>query len=319
MKISGRYNTIKIYGNADFHTIAQAKYLCDIDSLKDETLILMPDSCPGILAPIGLCATYSDKILPALVSGDIGCGVDTYLFKNKQIEFSKLDKIIKEQVLAHKKVESILESYQTKVSLEDLNCKKKIDIQRVMNSCGTLGSGNHFIEIEKDENKNLYLTIHSGSRLLGTQVYEYYMDKGFEAIGDKTFNRVCTYLEGDLKDAYLHDIQIVQAYARANRECMAYIIGKFLKNRVELFASSVHNYVDVENNIIRKGAISARENETVVIPINSRDGVIIGHGLGNREWLSSAPHGAGRLYSRGESKNYFTKNETRKLTFSNVR
>lgn len=171
---------------------------------------------------------------------------------------------------------------------------------------GSLGSGNHFIEIDKDSKKNYYLVIHSGSRLLGTQVYSYYMDEGYKLIGDKSYNYINTYIEGELKENYLYDIKIVQQYASLNRRCIAEIISKFLKNKIELVATSVHNYIDLEQKLIRKGAISAQKDEQVIIPINSRDGVILGKGLGNEEWLCSAPHGAGRLYSRGDSKNYFT-------------
>lgn len=244
MNIKGKYNSITIYGKPDFHTIAQAKYLCDLELLQNEQMLLMPDNCPGILAPIGLVTTFSDKLLPSLVSADIGCGIDCYKFNSKRLELDKVDKVIKEQVLAHKKVTSILDKYNSKINLKDLYCSKYLDIDKVLASMGTLGGGNHFIEIDKDNKKNYYLVIHSGSRVLGTQVYNYYMDEGYKLIGDKTYNYINTYIEEELKDKYLHDIKIVQKYAALNRECIAQIISKFLKNKLTFHATSIHNYVD---------------------------------------------------------------------------
>lgn len=315
MIIKGKYNQAEIMiDDPDYHTITQVKLMCDQEALQNSKIRIMPDACPGIVAVIGTTLTIEDKVLPAMVSSDIGCGVLVSTFKDKRIEFGKLDKIIREQIIERKKVDNIVNKYANRLNLEDLRCVKYIDLGRAYASLGTCGSNNHFIEVDKDDSGNLYLIIHSGSRHLGTQVYEYYMNKGYEIIKAKnpSFNRMFTYIEGDLLENYLHDCKITQEYARANREAMAEIISKELKNKITDQFESVHNYVAVDEKIVRKGAISAKEDELLIIPINMRDGCIIGRGKGNPNWNNSAPHGAGRLFSRSDAKEMFTVNEYKK-------
>jgi RNA-splicing ligase RtcB len=315
MIIKGKYNQAEIMiEDADYHTIQQVRLMCDQEILQNSKIRIMPDACPGIIAVIGTTLTIEDKVMPAMVSSDIGCGVLVSKLKDKRIEFEKLDKIIREQVIERKKVDSIIDKYSNTVNLENLKCAKKIDLERAYSSLGTLGSGNHFIELDKAENGDIYLIIHSGSRILGTQVYEYYMDKGYEILKKEKpgFNRMFTYLEGQLLDDYLHDVKIVQEYAAANRLSIAEIISKGLKNKIVEQFCTIHNYIDVKNKIIRKGAISAQKDEIVIIPINMRDGCIIATGKGNANWNYSAPHGAGRLFSRSETKDMFTVNEYKK-------
>lgn len=315
MIIKGKYNEAEIMiEDADYHTIQQIILMCNQESLKSSKIRIMPDACPGITAVIGTTLTIEDKIMPAMVSSDIGCGVLVSRLKDKKIEFQKLDKIIREQIIERRKVDQIVNKYSNKVNLESLRCAKHIDLDRAYSSLCTLGNGNHFIEIDKDDDKNIYLIIHSGSRILGTQVYDYYMNKGYEIIKKEQpgFNRAFNYLQGELLENYLHDAEIVQAYAAANREAMAEIIAKELKNKITDQFCSIHNYIDTKNKILRKGAISAQEGEKVIIPINMRDGCIIATGKGNENWNYSAPHGAGRLFSRSETKEKFTVSEYKK-------
>ena len=315
MEIKGKQNIAKIFidqidgTNVNFSSINQIRALCDMEILKDSKIRIMPDVCPGIGTTIGSTFTYSDKIIPSLVSGDIGCGVTTMKLKNKNIELSKVDKIIKEQLIERKKIDNILEKYQSQINLNELYCKKYVDVERCQTKLIDLGGGNHFLEIDKDSKGQLYITIHSGSRLLGQQIYDYYLNKGYKELNDKTCNKLYTYLENDLMIEYLHDMEIAVRFASLDRESIIYTIAKFLKNKPISKIESVHNYVDTQNKIIRKGAISAQKNEELVIPISASPiygGVIIGKGLGNIDWNFSAPHGAGRICSRAESKNMFS-------------
>lgn len=309
MIIKGKYSQAEILTNSpDFHSIEQLKLLCNQKILKDSIIKVMPDICPGIPIPIGTTVILKNTIMPSLVSGDIGCGVLCCKLKDKNIEYQKLDKIIKENIIKNKTIKQDFD-------LNKLYCLKYIDKERALLSLGTLGNGNHFIEIDMDDEKNKYLIIHSGSRILGNQVHEYYLNQGYKKLKDiDGFNRLFTYLENDLYENYIHDIQIVQNFAKENRRIISNIICKSLKNKIVSEVESIHNYIDFEedNIIIRKGAISAKNNESVIIPINMRDGCILGQGKGNIYWNNSAPHGAGRLFSRSEVDNHFTLNEFKK-------
>lgn len=315
LEITGKNNTAIVFADdIDYHTRAQIEFMCSQKATENSKIRIMPDVCPAIVSVIGTTLTIENKVMPIMVSSDIGCGVLVSQLKDKRIEFQKLDKIIREQIIERKKIDQIINKYSNKTHLEGLKCYKSISLNRVYSALGTLGNGNHFIEIDKGDDGNLYLIIHSGSRILGTQVYEYYMNKGYERLkqDNSGLNRMYTYLENDLLEDYLNDIRIVQEYADCNRMAMAEIISKGLKNKIVNQFSSVHNYIDTTNRILRKGAISANKGETVIIPINMRDGCIIGTGKGNPDWNCSAPHGAGRLFSRSDSKEKFTVNEYRK-------
>jgi len=174
---------------------------------------------------------------------------------------------------------------------------------------GTLGGGNHFIELDRDGDGNLYLVIHSGSRNIGLQVAEYYQKKGYEALGGRGQKEVpyeLAYVEGELLNDYLNDMSIMQEYAAVNRRAIADEIIRGMKLDAEDRFTTVHNYIDINNKILRKGAVSAQKGEKLLIPINMKDGSYICEGLGNPEWNFSAPHGAGRLMSRTEAKRQFT-------------
>lgn len=311
MEIKGAYTSAKfIIDDPGYESIQQIQRLCNLDSLKDSKIRIMADVCPGIGTTIGSTFTYTDEILPALIGNDIGCGIISVKLDLKNIELGKLDKIVREQITGREKISSIVTKHQNNVNLEKLYCYKKIDISRCYSKLGELGGSNHFIELDLDAERNYWLTVHSGSRLLGQQIYEYYIDKG-----DKHNSRIFSSLKENIMKEYIHDAEIARIFAYENRMTIIDIICKFLKAKIIETYHSTHNYIDVQNKILRKGAISAQKDEKVVIPISASPiygGVILGRGLGNSEWNYSAPHGAGRICSRADSKNLFTVNQFKK-------
>ena len=311
MEIKGLYTSAKfIIDDADYASIQQIRHLCNLDVLEGSKIRIMADVCPAIGTTIGSTFTYTNTILPSLIGSDIGCGIVTVKLNAKRIELKQLDKIIRENLVERNKIDAILAKHQQNVDLNNLYCKKYVDIDRCYNKLGELGSGNHFIELDKDSNGAYWLTVHSGSRLLGQQIYDYYIEKG-----DQHNSRIFSALTGELKDQYVHDTLIAQAFAKENRLTIVDVICKGLKTKVVEEYHSVHNYIDEKYQIARKGAISSQLGEKVVIPISASPiygGVIIGKGNGNDEWNFSAPHGAGRICSRAESKEMFTVNEFKK-------
>lgn len=264
----------------------------------------------------------ADKyIIPSVIGVDIGCGIDAYcLGKLKNIDLKSLDKFIKNNVPSgtgiHKKMQG---NYDILPELEGLIKRIKIphEAARVYNSIGTLGGGNHFIELEKDNDGNVWLVIHSGSRKLGFMTATYHQNVAKEYM-KKEFDGAGAYYGLEYLDIntngqdYLNDLKIVQKYAELNRFEMAKnIIQNFFKIRMSKvdYITSIHNYYNFEDGIVRKGAISAKKGEELIIPLNMRDGSIIGVGKGNVEWNISAPHGAGRILSRGAAKNQITLTE----------
>lgn len=311
MDIKGKYTSARfIIDDVDYSSIQQIKHLCDLDSLEDSKIRIMADVCPGIGTTIGSTFTYDNVILPSLIGSDIGCGIVSVKLNTKRIELGQLDAVVRENLVEKKRIDSIVSRHQDNVNLSKLNCIKQVDIDRCYSKLGELGGGNHFIELDKASDGSYWLTIHSGSRLLGQQIYDYYIDKG-----NQKNTRIFSELDGELKEQYIQDSIIAQQFAKENRMTIIDIICKYLKVKVVEEYHSIHNYIDAENKIIRKGAISAQENEKVVIPISASPiygGVIIGKGKGCVEWNYSAPHGAGRICSRAESKDLFTVSEFKK-------
>lgn len=308
-KIKGTYATANIYSEtAEAYALAQVKMICDNEAAAGSKICLMPDIHPGKAGPIGLTMTVGNRVLPALLGSDIGCGISYFKIKNTKIEFQKLDKIIRENIPSGSRNRKERHRYSSDFDFSDLLCAKHIDRERAYLSLGTLGGGNHFIEIDKDEEESeLYFAVHSGSRYLGSAVTEYYMKQGQKDLKAKGMSvpYELTWLEGDLMKAYLSDVREVQGFAMLNREIILSELEKNLKLKPLSYGESVHNYVD-ENMILRKGAAAAYENDLVIIPINMRDGVILGRGKGNAEWNFSAPHGSGRILARNEVKNEHT-------------
>lgn len=292
------------------YAMAQIKNLCDNKAFTGCKIRIMPDVHPGKVGTIGFTSTLGPAILPNVIGIDIGCGVTIARIKGRTKEFQKLDTVIREHVPAGSSIRKAVHSYASDFDLSKLFCARHVQLEKALLSLGTLGSGNHFIELDQDADYTTYLSIHSGSRHLGKEVTEYYLMEGQKALKRQHVDipYELTYLEGDLMDAYLHDLEIVQKYAALNREIMLQEICKGMKWKILDSFSCIHNYVDFQDTtpILRKGAISARKEEPVLIPINMRDGIILGTGLGNEDWNCSAPHGAGRILKREDVKNKFT-------------
>ena len=269
-----------------------------------------------------------------MVGVDIGCGMETVQINEREIDFDKLDALIRSEIPCGYEIRRFAHVLNDEVDLDQLSCAPHVNLERARRSIGTLGGGNHFIEIDRGENGELYLVVHSGSRHLGKQVCEYYQEEGFRALcGSARFQidqlikemkaqgnskeihktlkelrkkraeatpvaRDLAYVEGNLFEDYIHDMRIVQRFAVLNRKAMTdVIISGMGLSRAEEFTTT-HNYIDMDTMILRKGSVSAKAGEKLLIPINMRDGSLICVGKGNEDWNFSAPHGAGRLMSR---------------------
>ncbi len=354
IEIKGTYNTAKVFIDTLEETAReQLETLCNQTFVKDCKIRIMPDVHAGAGCVIGFTADLGDKVIPNIVGVDIGCGMLTVDLEFAHIDFQNLDRIIKSKVPSGMNVH---EGRLMKLpELQELFCYRELKhTKHLERSMGTLGGGNHFIEIDVDDEGRRYLVIHSGSRNLGKQVAEIYQKMAqdyhsgmeeywaereriiteYKAEGRKSeiqsaliaakkdyesrkpsFPAQLCYLEGKYRDMYLHDMKICQQFAHLNRITIANIIlGELLGKSLDdfNFFETVHNYIDMESNIIRKGSVSAKEGETLLIPINMRDGSLICIGKGNDDWNCSAPHGAGRLFSRGKARDMFTVEEFEK-------
>ena len=352
MIIKGDFNEAEVFTeNIDKETISQIKQLLDQEFVKNSNIRVMPDCHKGAGCVIGTTMTIKDKIVPNLVGVDIGCGVLCVELGDIDINLDKIDDFIKNNIphgfnINNKAVVDYIDEILKIRCINNIK-KKPEEFNRAL---GSLGGGNHFIEIDKDDFNNKYLVIHSGSRNIGLQVAKHYQDVGYNnlnynnseyeekskeiiesykksgkkkkiekelkklkeslKIESKIPKDLC-YVQGQDLDDYLHDMDIVQRYASKNRELMAEKIVEFIGLDYESLNKfeSIHNYIEVDKYMLRKGAISAYEGEDVLIPINMRDGVIIGKGKGNPNWNYSAPHGAGRILSRAEAKNKIHMND----------
>lgn len=304
-ELKGKYNIAKIFtDNVEATAQGQIIELCNQEFAKDSKIRIMPDTHAGAGCTIGTTMTIQDKIVPNLVGVDIGCGMHVTKLNNDTINLQKLDKIIRNYVphgfSVHKEQNNLVKL----TGITNLNCIDYVNIERAGLSIGTLGEGNHFIEVNQDENGYYYLVIHSGSRNLGKQIAEYYQSVAInycENAGIKVPKNL-SYLVGDDFANYLHDMNIAQNFATINRISIAHNIIDRMNFDIDEDFTTIHNYIDTDEMVLRKGAISAKKNEKLIIPINMRDGSIIGKGKGNKDWNESAPHGAGRLMSRGEAK-----------------
>jgi RNA-splicing ligase RtcB len=340
IKIQGRYNEAIIYTDSvEEEALKQILELCNQEVFIGSKIRIMPDAHAGVGCTIGTTMTIKDKVVPNLVGVDIGCGMEVAIIKEKDLNLEKLDKIIHDFIPAGQNVREKEHHYIEMVNLDELRCKNNINIDRARLSMGTLGGGNHFIEVDKDSDDNIYIVVHSGSRYLGKQVAEYYQKVAYEELTSlkeekqkiikklkaegrqreiqneleklKTpkIKKDLAYLKGNSFEDYIHDMKIVQLYAAYNRKAIIdEIINKMNLTVVDKF-TTIHNYIDLENMILRKGAISAQKGERVIIPINMRDGSIIAIGKGNPDWNFSAPHGAGRLMSRSKAKELLNIND----------
>lgn len=320
--IKGAYTSAQIFTTKnketaiDPYAISQLQMICDQESSKGCRIRVMPDVHPGKVGTIGLTMTIGEKILPNLIGIDIGCGMTLAQIKGKKLEYQKLDTVIRDSVPSGFSIRAKVHRFADEFDFDALRCTNHIHTDKARLSLGSLGSGNHFIEADKDVNGNLYIVIHTGSRHLGKEVTEHYLNEGqkyLKAKGIKVPYEL-TWLEGELMNAYLHDLQIVQQFASLNRRIILDELVKGMKWKVIDSYECIHNYVDASKETIstfgsamlRKGAISAKKNEQVIIPINMRDGIILGTGLRNTNWNCSAPHGSGRIMKREDVKNSFT-------------
>ena len=321
--IFGKYTNALVYTTdneqcaIDNYARKQLQMICDHPSAAGSRIRVMPDVHPGKVGTIGLTMTGGESLMPNLVGVDIGCGMTIARIRTKGMECQKLDTVIRDNVPVGGAVRKTNHRLCDKAVLRRLHCYKAVDEAKAERSIGTLGGGNHFIEIDRDGEGAFYLVIHSGSRHLGVEVTEYYLREGQKASQTKKqgyapYDLTC--LEGELLGQYLHDLEIVQEFAGLNREAMVDEIVRGMKWKVLDSYTCIHNYIDFSADVplLRKGAISAKAGEPVVIPINMRDGIILGKGLGNEDWNCSAPHGSGRIYRRSEVKEHHTVSEFRR-------
>lgn len=312
IEINGTCNSAIVYADAvDSGAEGLIKAFCNSPVSDGSKIRIMPDVHAGKGCVVGTTMTITDKIAPGLIGVDIGCGMSAVKVSGKRIEMQKLDKLIHEKIPAGRNIRSSAHRFAGNIDLDHLYCSRHIQKDKVYCSVGTLGGGNHFVEIDRGEDGAYWLVIHSGSRRLGAEVASYYHDAAFKAgMGDVPYE--LAYATGDLMNAYLHDLVIAQEFARLNRQAMIDEICKGMKLSVVDSFECVHNYFDEDARILRKGAISAKSGEVVIIPMNMRDGCLIGTGKGNPEWNCSAPHGAGRLLNRQEARSSFTLSQYKK-------
>lgn len=340
IKIKGAFADAVIYAQTvEQSAIDQIELLCSQEFAKGAKIRIMPDVHTGAGCVIGFTANLGDMVIPNIVGVDIGCGMLCVKLGDIELDFNELDAVIRKYVPSGTDVhEGRMMRFE---ALQNLHCYRSLKhTKRIERSIGTLGGGNHFIEIDADENGCKYLVIHTGSRNLGKQVAELYQEMAYDILRgkDKLFEeqkriieeykaagrrneiqdtlkklkaqfkaktidipKELCYLTGEYRQMYLDDMAICQRFATLNREMTANAILSNLFGtelcEYEHF-ETIHNYIDIENNLVRKGAVSAQKGEMLLIPINMRDGSLICVGKGNTDWNCSAPHGAGRLLSR---------------------
>lgn len=320
--IKGAYSDAHIFTASnsktalDPYAAAQLKMLCDNEVSKGCRIRVMPDVHPGKVGTIGLTMTVGDRIMPGLTGIDIGCGMTLAEIKTKNIEGRKADAVIRDCVPSGSCLRRKAHRLADHFDFSALACGAHIRTDRALLSLGTLGGGNHFIEIDRDEDGHFYIVIHSGSRSLGKEVTEYYLDQG-----QKYLKRLglsvpyeLTWLEGPLMKDYLRDTQVLMAYASLNRKVILDELVKGMKWKVLNSYECIHNYVDTDpgtlslfgSPILRKGAVSAMKDQKVIIPINMKEGILLGKGLGSTDWNCSAPHGSGRVMKREDVRKAFT-------------
>ncbi len=312
--VKGIYAVAKIFtDDVEDYAEAQVKIICDNEVAAESIICMMPDIHPGRFAPIGLSMTVSDKVIPQLLGVDIGCGMTCVKLNRNNVEFQRLDKVIRENIPSGFAIRKEPHHMAGEFSYEELHCIRHINVEKAEKSLGTLGGGNHFIELDRGNDGCMYLVVHTGSRHLGEEVAEYYTKLANSRLREKgrKIPYYMSYLEGEDKKAYMEDVQIIQRYAQCNRQIIVREILKGMKwKAVEQF-SVPHNYLNASGTL-HKGSISARSGEKVIIPANMKDGIILGIGKGNTEWNYSAPHGSGRKLKREDVKSRYTVSEFKK-------
>lgn len=297
-EVKGKYGTAKVFSEIrDEKAIEQIQVLMDQPFVEGSKVRIMPDYHWGAGCTIGFTAGLGDYIVPNLVGVDIGCGMYVESLGKQDFDLKSFDRLVHE-------IPAGFNSWKQPVEyaafMRNLLCYDEIKTSVIDRQVGTLGGGNHFIELDIDEKTGeIFLVIHTGSRNGGKQVAGYY-----QKLAERTCNadvpKPLKYLKGELAKRYLHDMRLCQEYASLNRQTM----GKYINKRFGIGGQTfetIHNYINASDNIIRKGAVSARKGEKLIIPLNMRDGALICVGKGNSDWNNSAPHGAGRLFGRKEA------------------
>ncbi len=306
--VKGIYAEAKIFtDDVEEYAQAQVKMICDHQAAEGSRIRLMPDIHPGKVGPIGLSMTATDKVIPQLLGVDIGCGMTCVKLNKDNVEFQKLDRVIRENVPSGFAIRKEPHHMAAEFPYEKLHCARHVNRPKAERSLGTLGGGNHFLELDRGEDGSLYLVVHTGSRHLGEEVAEHYTKLAHTSLKAQRLEvpYYMSYLEGDEKEAYMEDVQTVEDYAELNRQIIVREILKGMKwKAVEQF-SVAHNYLDA-SRVLRKGAIAAEKGFQVIIPANMRDGMLLGIGLGNEDWNCSAPHGSGRRLKREDVKSWYT-------------
>lgn len=307
--VTGKYAEAKVFTDSlEASAEGQITALCNQQFVQGSAIRIMPDVHAGAGCTIGTTMTIGDFVVPNLVGVDIGCGMETVLLRDKRINLPELDSFIRQNVPSGREVRERPHRSHGRIDIYELRCIKKVDIRRALHSLGSLGGGNHFIEIDRDAD-DLFLVIHSGSRNLGLQVAQYYQKKAYQAVGGREQSEIpyeLAPLSGELLEDYLHDMALMQAFAALNRQIIKEVIVEGMKLKESDSFTTIHNYIDLEARILRKGAVSAQRGETLLIPMNMRDGALLCEGLGNADWNCSAPHGAGRLMGRRDAESSFT-------------
>lgn len=338
IQVQGKHNTALVFTtDLEPQAKAQIQAVCDQEAFKDSKIRIMPDVHAGMGCTIGTTMTVTDKIVPGMVGVDIGCGIETVKIAPKHIDFDRLDYLIRRHIPSGRDVRKAPHPLVEEANLDSLRCRYKVNLDRARHSIGTLGGGNHFIEVTQDEEGGLYAVVHSGSRHIGHEVATYYQREAVKQLSGTTDAQIdrltkelksqgrqkeiahtikrlkkdegkklpvpkdLAYVEGQLMDDYLHDMGIIQKFAVLNRKAMVDIIMEGMGWEEISRFTTVHNYVELKSMVLRKGAVSAKAGEKLLIPINMRDGSLICEGFGNPDWNHSAPHGAGRLMSRREA------------------
>ena len=342
-EVKGKYNTAKVFTDVvDEKSLQHIKGLCDQEFTSGAKIRLMPDVHAGAGCTIGTTMTIKDKICPNLVGVDIGCGMETLRIKadsevSRNFNGADLDKIIRKNIPSGFNIRKFPHAFVEQAEWD--NIKGRYNKKRALLSLGTLGGGNHFIEADRDDEGNLYIVVHSGSRHAGLEIADYYQEQAWRQLNGnaeedcrKLIDRLksegkeqeiqekleelkaqistdipkdLAYVSGELFDDYINDMRIMQHFAMLNRKAMiqSISIGLRIKQEdiIEQF-TTIHNYIDTDKMILRKGAVSAQKGEKLLIPINMRDGSLICVGKGNEDWNCSAPHGAGRVMSRNKAR-----------------
>lgn len=320
-EIIGKYNRAQVYADqVDPASYAQVLQMCNLEDLQGSRIRMMPDMHASAGCTVGTSMTVEDRVNPAYVGGDIGCGMQVYALHNKDLDCSALDDAIRERIPSGPRIHSKEHPALSRLPMESLYCRDSIRGVTAAQSLGTLGGGNHFIEVDRDLEGKLYLVIHSGSRRLGRDVAQFHQNAAYFSANGISREEVrkrklrpsdiknssrpperC-FLSGEDLRHYLNDMEITVEYARLSRILMAEALIAALDLDVEETFATVHNYIDTAHGVLRKGAVSAQAGERLIIPINMRDGSLICIGRGNEEWNCTAPHGSGRLMTRTQAK-----------------